>query len=135
MLPIVTPPNPVISLLQHILSDITAYSATVDQAKTVGASLIDESKPEESLKVKGHLEALTTQFSKLETAAQTRMTRLKGALQCATVYEDEGSNFSKWLVEAEEKLSSMDAYAIASQPLKQQLDDVKVGNVVQFMPL
>lgn len=102
----------------------------MDQAKAVGISLIDESKPEESQKVRGHLEALTMQFSKLETAAQTRMTRLEGALQCATVYEDEGSKFCKWLVEAEEKLASMDPYTIASQPLKQQLDDIKVGDVL-----
>lgn len=99
----------------------------MDQAKTLGTSLIAESTTEESQKVKGHLEALTTQFGKLETTAQTRMSRLESALKCATLYEDEGSEFSKWLTEAEEKLASMEHFPIASQPLKQQLIDIEVS--------
>lgn len=113
---------------QHILSDIAAYSATVEQASTLGNSLIDDSKPEESQKVTGRLEALRTQFRQLETAAQTRMSRLETALKCAATYEDEGSEFAKWLVETEGRLNSLEQLPIASQPLKQQLQDVKVHN-------
>ena len=98
----------------------------MEQAKALGHSLIDESKPEESQKVSGRLEALATQFRQLESAAQTRMSRLEGALKCAAAYEGEGSEFNKWLVEAEGRQGSMEQLAIASQPLKQQLEDIKV---------
>ncbi len=113
-------------VLQHILSDVAAYSATVEQAKAIGHSLVDESKPEESQKVTGRLEALTTQFRQLESVAQTRMARLEAALKCAAAYEDVGSEFNGWLVDAEGRLGSLEQLAIASQPLQRQLEEVKV---------
>ncbi len=98
----------------------------MEQAKAIGRSLVDDSKPEESQKVTGRLEALTTQFRQLESVAQTRMARLEAALKCAAAYEDEGSEFNQWLVDAEGRLGSLEQLAISSQPLKQQLEDVKV---------
>ncbi len=98
----------------------------MEQAKGIGRSLVDDSKPEESQKVTGRLEALTTQFRQLESVAQTRMARLEAALKCAAAYENEGSEFNRWLVDAEGRLGSLEQLAIASQPLKQQLEDVKV---------
>ncbi len=98
----------------------------MEQAKAIGHSLIDDSKPEESQKVIGRLEALTTQFKRLESVAQTRMTRLEAALKCATAYEDEGSNFNEWLTDVESKLESLEQLAIVSQPLQRQLEEIKV---------
>ena len=111
---------------QHTLSDVSSYSSTVEQAKTVGKSLMDESDPEEKKKIEARLEALTSQFAQVESTAQTRMSRLEVALEKATCYEDQCSKFDKWLVETEANLAKMEPFSIASQPLKRQLEEAKV---------
>ena len=113
------------SLTQPILSDISAYSSTVDQAKAMGQALISESDAEEKQKIEARLQTLESEFSNLQQAAQTRMSRLKRALRRATAYEDGCGTFEKWLCEAEEKLSKMDPLSVASQPLRRQLEEVK----------
>lgn len=112
---------------QPTLSDISAYAGTVEKAKTVGAALIEESDPEERQKIQSRLESLTSQFTQLEEAAQTRMASLEDALQKATVYEDQSNQFDRWLREMEGKLSSWEPFSIASQPLKRQEEASKVG--------
>lgn len=98
----------------------------MDQVKMMGSALIGESNPEEQQKIQARIEALTSQFAALDTAAQTRMTRLEDALQKATVYEDQSNQFDKWLHGVEAKLSSWEPFSIASQPLKRQLEAIKV---------
>ena len=110
---------------QPILSDISAYSSTIDQAKAMGRALIAESDSEEKQKIESKLQTLESEFSKLQEAAQSRMTRLKDALGRATSYETSCGTFETWLHEAEEKLSKMDPLSVASQPLKRQLEEAK----------
>ena len=105
----------------------------MDQVKMMGSALIGESNPEEQQKIQARIEALTSQFAALDTAAQTRMTRLEDALQKATVYEDQSNQFDKWLHGVEGKLSSWKPFSIASQPLKRQLEAIKVTYHVQEM--
>ena len=98
----------------------------MDQAKTMGNALIGESDLEEKQKIQDRIETLTSQFAALNTSAQTRMTSLEGALQKATVYEDRSNQFDKWLHGVEAKLSAWEPFTIASQPLKMQLEAIKV---------
>ena len=91
----------------------------------MGQTLISESDPEEKQKIEARLETLESEFANLQTAAQTRMSRLENALKRATVYEDGCSSFDKWLQEAEEQLSKMEPLSVASQPLKRQLEQAR----------
>ena len=106
----------------------------MDQVKTMGGALIGESNPEEQQKIQARIDALTSQFAALDTAAQTRMTRLEDALQKATVYEDQSNQFDKWLHGVEAKLSSWEPFSIASQPLKRQLEAIKVRSMCKMIP-
>lgn len=115
----------IVLYIQPILSDISAYSSTVEQAKAMGQTLISKSDAEEKQKVEARLEALESEFVKLQAAAQARMSRLEDALKRATSYEDDCSGFDKWLKESEEKLSKMEPLSVASQPLKRQLEQMK----------
>lgn len=54
------------------------------------------------------------------------MNRLEDALKKATSYEDRCSKFDQWLQETEAKLTKMEPFSIASQPLKRQLEEAKV---------
>ena len=92
----------------------------------MGNALIGESDPEERQKIQARIEALTSQFAALDASAQTRMNSLEGALQKATVYEDQSNQFDKWLHGVEAKLSSWEPFSIASQPLKRQLEAIQV---------
>ena len=112
-------------LMQPMLSDISAYSSTVDQAKAMGQTLISESDTEEKQKIEARLEALESEFAKLQTAAQGRMSRLEDALKRATVYEGSCGDFDKWLLDVEAKLSKMEPFSVASQPLKRQLEQAQ----------
>ena len=111
--------------MQPILSDISAYSGTVDQAKAMGQTLISESDAEEKQKIEARLEALESEFAKLQAAAQGRMSRLEDALKRATLYEDSCSSFDKWLQDTEATLSKMEPFSVASQPLKRQLEQAQ----------
>ena len=95
---------------------------------------MEESDPEEKAKIQAHLEKLTSQFTQLQQSAQTRMSGLKDALQKATVYEEQSNEFDKWLIDMEERLAAWEAFPIASQPMKRQLEAVKVkkGGHCQF---
>ena len=92
----------------------------------MGNALIGESDPEERQKIQARIKALTSQFAALDASAQTRMNSLEGALQKATVYEDQSNQFDKWLHGVEVKLSSWEPFSIASQPLKRQLEAIQV---------
>lgn len=91
----------------------------------MGQTLISESDAEEKQKIEARLETLEAEFSKLQTAAQGRMSRLEDALKRATVYEDSCSGFDKWLQEAEVQLSKMEPLSVTSQALKRQLEQAK----------
>ena len=106
----------------------------MEQVKTMGGALIGESNPEEQQKIQARIDTLTSQFAALDTAAQTRMTRLEDALQKATVYEDQSNQFDKWLHGVEAKLSSWEPFSIASQPLKRQLEAIKVHITCKMIP-
>ena len=98
----------------------------MEQVKTIGSALIEESDQDERQKIQNKLESLTSQFSQLQSAAQTRMSDLEDALKRATEYEDQSNTFDKWLQDAEGRLSSWEPHSIASQPLKRQLEAIKV---------
>ena len=100
----------------------------------MGGALIGESNPEEQQKIQARIDTLTSQFAALDTAAQTRMTRLEDTLQKATVYEDQSNQFDKWLHSVEAKLSSWEPFSIASQPLKRQLEAIKVQTTCKMVP-
>ena len=108
--------------MQPILSDISAYSSTVDKAKAMGQTLISESDAEEKQKIEARLETLESEFAKLQETALGRMSRLEDALKRATLYEDNCTTFDKWLQDAEAKLTKMEPFSVASQPLKRQLE-------------
>ena len=112
------------------MNDIEAYGSTVEQARTIGGALIEESDPEEKQKIQTRLEALVQHFSQLKSTTQTRMADLEDALQKATAYENQSNEFDKWLKSVEGKLSSWEPFSIASQPLKTQLEAIEVRSVV-----
>ena len=72
-------------------------------------------------------------FMKLRENSQKRMSRLEAALKMATRYEDQSGGFDKWLRGAEAQKASMAAFAIASQPLKAQLEKLQVGTVCNWL--
>ena len=112
--------------VQPILSDIEAYSGTLEQATTIGRSLMAESQDEEKGKIEAKLSSMAEHFGRLRENSQKRMSRLEGALKMATQYENQSDQFDKWMHGAEKKKSGMSAFTIASQPLKAQLERIKV---------
>lgn len=91
----------------------------------MGQTLISESDTEEKQKIEARLEVLESEFAKLQAAAQRRMSHLEDALKRATLYEDSCGSFDKWLQDAEAKLSKMETFSVASQPLKRQLEQAQ----------
>ena len=91
----------------------------------MGQTLISESDAEEKQKIETRLEALESEFAKLQAAAQGRMSRLEDALKRATLYEDNCGSFDEWLQDTETKLSKTEPFSVASQPLKRQLEEAQ----------
>lgn len=81
------------------------------------------------MKIGAKISSMAEHFSKLRENSQKRMSRLEAALKMATRYEDQSDRFDKWLRDAEAQKVSMEAFAIASQPLKAQLKRLQVGTV------
>lgn len=89
-----------------------------------------ESNEEEKLKIESKLSSMVEHFSKLRENSQKRMSRLEAALKMATRYEDQSDEFDKWLQGVEAQKASMQPFAIASQPLKAQLEKLQVRGLV-----
>lgn len=120
---------------QPILSDIETYSSTLDQATSIGHSLMAESDDDEKLKIESKLSSMAEHFGKLRENSQKRMSRLEKALEMATRYENLSNQFDKWLRGAEGQKASLDPFTIASQPLKAQLQRLqvrKLGSVHEY---
>lgn len=115
-----------IPLFQHILSDIESYSSTLEQATTLGQSLMAESNAEEKEKIEARLASLASCFKQLQDASQRRMAHLEVTLKAASGYEEKCDKFEAWLSSAEGEMESVSPFAIASQPLKTQLVQVEV---------
>ncbi len=86
-----------------------------------------ESNPEEKKKVEDRLASLTSQFKQLQETSQRRMSRLEQALQDTSTYESECDKFDAWLTEAEGQLKNMPPFAMLSQPLKTQKEEIEVN--------
>lgn len=112
--------------MQPIESDITAYASSLEQAKIIGSSVLDESDPEEAEKVQGRLFTLAEQFSQLQEMSQSRLSAMEDALKKAAPYEMQCDEFDKWLMDAEARLAAWEPDSIASQPLRRQLETIKV---------
>ena len=119
--------------MQPILSDIEAYSGTLEQATTVGHSLMAESQEEERSKIEAKLSSMADHFARLRENSQKRMSRLEGALKMATQYENQSDQFDKWMRGAEKRKSGVSAFTIASQPLKTQLERIKVSHSSRYV--
>ena len=87
---------------------------------------MEESNMEEKEKIKARLASLTSRFEQLQDASQSRLTHLEVALKTATSFEDQCNKFEIWLCLAEEKMEVMPPFAMVSQPLKTQLEQVEV---------
>jgi hypothetical protein len=112
------------------LNDIETYSSTLDQATNIGQALIAESNEEEKLKIESKLSSMAEHFNKLKENSRKRMSRLEAALKMATGYENQSDEFDKWLRGAEARKASMQPFAIASQPLKAQMEKLQVSQLV-----
>ncbi len=99
----------------------------VEQARTMGTTLMKESDPEEQEKIQARLEVVTSQFSQLQKAVQERMANLENALQKAVVYEERSNSFERWLGEAEGRLEAWEPFPIASQPMMKHVEALKVS--------
>lgn len=86
-----------------------------------------ESDQDEKLKIESKLASMTEHFSSLRENSQKRISRLEGALRMATDYEDQSDRFDKWLHGAEGRRGTLSPFAIASQPLKTQLEKLQVS--------
>lgn len=85
-----------------------------------------ESNDQEKSKIEARLSSMTEHFGRLRENSQKRMSRLEEALKMATRYEGLSDQFDKWLRSADGKKSGMGSFTIASQPLKTQLEKIKV---------
>ncbi len=121
--------------MQPILSDIVAYSGTLEQATSIGQSLMAESEDQEKSKIEARLSSMAKHFSRLRENSQKRMSRVEEALKMATKYEEQSGGFDKWLRGAEGRKSGMGPFTIASQPLKTQLEKLKVRTPTLVLPV
>ena len=86
-----------------------------------------DSDEDERGKIESKLSSLSEHFERLRENSRKRMSRLEGALKMATSYEERSDQFDKWLSSAEERKAALGPFSIASQPLKTQLDILKVS--------